>query len=202
LFLASVQLARGFANNDELWGTVAQALRDRAIQGSKWYKKVVVALEERGLKQEVWGSPTAVIAERKDFGVKFSQYCFHSHLNIPRGSSADEIRDRQPFGIYPFLLRTPPGLSRFLFSFILSNWRWLDRGQCSNYPQNCTECDVYNSSYHLLFDCSIFAEERRCFLSSTGVPFSYEVLTVDDALIAREAAILGKKIFFRLSEMT
>jgi hypothetical protein len=36
----------------------------------------------------------------------------------------------------------------------------------------------------------------------TGVPFEFEVLTRDDATIAREAAILGKRIFVRLCEMT
>jgi hypothetical protein len=202
LFLASVQLARGFNNGEELWGTVAQALRDRAINGSKWYVKVVTALEDRDLKREIWENPSGVIAERKDFGVKFSQYCFHEHLNIPRGSSADEIRDRQPFGIYPFLLRNPPGLARFLFSFLLSNWRWLDRGCCKNYPRNCVECRLYNSSFHILFECPNFDDERSCFLNSTGVPFSYDALTRDDAICAREVAVLGKKIYLHLCQMS
>ncbi len=202
LFLASVQLAKGFNNGDELWGTVARGLRDRAITGSKWYGKVTEGLEERNLWQEVWERPHEFISERRDFGVKFSQFCFHNHLNISRGNSSDDIRDRQPFGIYPFLFRNPPGLARFLFSFILSNWRWLDRGRCSKYPRECTACGKYNGSYHVLFECLFFEEERREFILTTGVPFSFEALIRDDATVAREVAKVAKKIYLRVCTMS
>jgi hypothetical protein len=52
------------------------------------------------------------------------------------------------------------------------------------------------------FECPNFDDERSCFLNSTGVPFSYDVLTRDDAICAREAAVLGKKIFLRLCQMS
>jgi hypothetical protein len=199
LFLASVQLAKGFSSEAELWGLVTAALKNQTLKGSKWYKKVTEALIERGLKQEVWDTPTEVLVHRKEFGVKFSQYCFHNHLNLLRGNSADEIKGVQPFGIYPFLLHTNPGLSRFLFSFILSNWRWLEKGKCSSYPKNCLRCKKYNSSYHLLFECISFWDERELFFQHTGVPFEFEHLLVDDVQLAREAAILGKSIFVKIS---
>ncbi len=52
------------------------------------------------------------------------------------------------------------------------------------------------------FECPIFSGERRCFLDSTSVPFSYDVSTCDDATVAREAAVVGKKVFFHLCEMS
>jgi hypothetical protein len=36
------------------------------------------------------------------------------------------------------------------------------------------------------------------FCQKTGVPFDFDVLKRDDALIARELAMLGKKIFLRM----
>jgi hypothetical protein len=193
-----VQLAKGFVSTNELWGTVAIALKERQIQGSKWYKKLLTALNERDLKQEIWDTPSEVLVHRKDFGVKFSQFCFHHHLNLSTGTSADEIRNVQPFGIYPFLLRTAPGLSRFLFSFILSNWRWLDRGRCSRYPRECEVCLSYNSSYHLLFECTKFSDVRSQFFLSTGIPFEFDCLKIDDKDVTREVAMLGKTIFMKI----
>jgi hypothetical protein len=171
LFLASVQLARGFTSETELWGSVAEALEDRTLKGSKWYKKVVTALTERGLRQEVWENPVEVLVHRREFGVKFSQFCFHNHLNLFRGSSADEIRAVQPFGIYPFLFQNPPGLSRFLFSFILSNWRWLDRGKCSSYPKECTHCKKLQQLLPCFIRMHVFFERARNFLSTHRCSF-------------------------------
>jgi hypothetical protein len=200
LFLASVQLARGLTSENELWGSVAKALKGNTLRGSKWYKKVKQALVERGLQREVMQNPAKIIVRRKEFGVQFSQYCFHHHLNLSCGSSADEIRMVQPFGIYPFLLHTPPGFSRFLFSFILSNWRWLDKGRCSSYPRECTRCRKYNSSFHILFECQLFLAERDAFFLRTGVPFEFECLKVDDKTLSREAVALGKNVFKLISE--
>jgi hypothetical protein len=47
-----------------------------------------------------------------------------------------------------------------------------------------------------------FEEERREFLLTTGVPFSFEVLTRDDATLAREVAKVGKKIFLHVCAMS
>jgi hypothetical protein len=199
--LASVQLARGFVPNNELWGTVATALKDQQIRGSKWYKKVAIALTERNLKSEVWDTPSEVLVQRKAFGVKFSQFCFHQHLNLLTGTSADKIREVQPFGIYPFLLQNPLGLSRFLLAFILSNWRWLDRGKCLRYPRDCDACRTYNNLYHLLFECTRFTEERLSFFNITGVPLDFECLKVDERELTREAAIVGKTIYFKMCDV-
>jgi hypothetical protein len=201
LFLASVQLARGFVNTDEIWGSVACALKDQTLKGSKWYKEVVAELVKRELKSKVWDSPQVVLAERKEFGVSFSQYCFHQHLNLARGTSADEIRKLQPFGIYPFLLKTPPARSRFLFSFILSNWRWLNGSQCSSYPSICSDCGVTNSSVHLLFECTLFERERVNFVRAVGVPFEFSCLTKDDAQMARAVVDLGIAIYEKVRSL-
>ncbi len=60
---------------------------------------------------------------------------------------------------------------------------------------------MYNSSYHLLFDCICFLHEREVFYEKTGVPFDFECLTKDDACIAREAAILGKNIYMKMCDV-
>jgi hypothetical protein len=201
LFLASIQLARGFLSPEELWGSVANALKENSLKGSKWFKKVTGGLVERELKNKIWETPTQVLAERKELGVTFSQFCFHRHLNLPRGTSADRIRGLQPFGMYPFLLHTSPGLSRYLFSFILLSWRWLNRGQCSRYPHDCSDCSVHNCSAHLLFECKNFETEREGFFQSTGVPFDFDCLTRDDVTISRAAVKLGKEIFVKVSRL-
>jgi hypothetical protein len=177
------------------------ALKNNTMKGSKWFRKVTAALCERELKATVWEQPSEVIVKRKEFGVQFSQFCFHAHLNLPRGNSADEIKSRQPFGIYPFLLHNHPSFSRYLFSFILSNWRWIDRGKCAQYPRECTECLVYNSSFHVLFECVLFEAARERFYCNAGVPFEFEALKNDDRIVARNAAKCGKEIFEQVAAL-
>jgi hypothetical protein len=196
-----VQLSKGFSSTSELWGSTATALKDNTLKGSKWFRKLTVALRERELKDLVWERPWEVVANRKEIGVQFSQFCFHVHLNLPRGNSADEIKEKQPFGIYPFLLHNHPNFSRYLFSFILSNWRWIDRGQCAQYPRECSECHVYNSSFHVLFECVLFEQARERFYCNAGVPFNFDALKSDDRVVARNAAKCGKEIFERMSTL-
>ncbi len=100
----------------------------------------------------------------------------------------------------PFYCKILLGSHVFSFSFILSNWRWLDREKCSKYPREYTCCAKYNSSFHVLFECTCFLNERDIFFQRSGVPFGFKCLKIDDRLIAREAAIVGKSIFSRICE--
>ncbi len=106
---------------------IRQELRE-GRRKSKWYTTLVGSLRTRGLAGHVLVRGVYYVENRKVAAVSFSQYCFHNHLNIHRGTSGDDFRARKPFGIYPFLFASSPFESRFLFSFILSCWRWLDGG--------------------------------------------------------------------------
>jgi hypothetical protein len=168
---------------------------------SKWFVKVQRSLEVRGLKSQIWDHPVEAVAERGTLAVRFSQYCFHHHLNLPRGTSADQIREIQPFGVYPFLYRSSPFLSRYLFSFLLSNWRWIDGGKCRNHPRECDNCRVHNSSFHVLFECALFQDERLEFEYVTGREFEFQALIDDCDGLPKKVSETGKRIFERITAL-
>jgi hypothetical protein len=165
---------------------------------SKWFMRVKKALEERNVKEGIFNSPVEAVAERHRLGVQFSQFCFHCHLNLPRGTSADQLRLLQPFGVYPFLYRVAPAQSRFLFSFVLSNWRWIDGGKCKNHPRVCTTCQVHNSSLHVLFECSLFDMFRTQFFEETDIVFDFDALTNTCENVAKRVSRVGRSIFERI----
>jgi hypothetical protein len=165
---------------------------------SKWFKAVTVALAERRLLGKVRENGADVVATRRNVGVAFAQFCFHKHLNCPTQTSADDFRAVKPFGVYPFLYKASPEVARYLFSFVLCNWRWLDRGKCKNYPRTCSSCRSSNSAWHILFECPIFFLERERFQGKTLLNFDYNALLVNDGLVARTAAETGKMIFDHL----
>jgi hypothetical protein len=165
---------------------------------SKWFKAVSMALAERKLLEKVQQNGADVVATRREVGIAFSQFCFHRHLNCLTQTSADDFRRVKPFGVYPFLYKASPDTARFLLSFVLCNWRWLDRGKCKNYSRTCHSCSSANTAWHILFVCPIFSAERRAFLDRTGLIFEYSVLLVNDATVARAAAETGKCIFYHV----
>ncbi len=200
LFLATIQIAGAATSKNVLWQGIVEDL----ISGqkkSRWFKVVSEAMSVRGIADKVFRSGADVIAERRRVGINFAQYCFHRHLNIPTSTSADDFRSVKPFGVYPFLYKAPPIVARFLFSFVLCNWRWLDRGRCRHYPRTCNMCNCSNTSWHILFDCSIFAAERDSFVRMTGIEFCYEALLNNDSRVAFEAAKVAKNIFERMCLM-
>jgi hypothetical protein len=107
LFLAAVQLASAQTSNNETWADAARDLREGNLR-SAWYAAVISELSKRGFTDEVirWGAQ--FLSERKRRAVEFSQYCFHRHLQVPTGTSADELRRLRPFGVFPFLLHSNP----------------------------------------------------------------------------------------------
>jgi hypothetical protein len=169
---------------------------------SKWYKATVDALTERRMTAQVLQTGAEFVAKRRDVGIAFAQFCFHKHLNGLTQSSADDFRVVKPFGVYPFLYKVSPSTSRFLLSFVLCNWRWLDRGRCKNYPRNCSICDCENRAWHILFECPIFSDIRDRFFSKTGAIFEYPSLLINASLVAKNVADAGKEIFERLVSMT
>jgi hypothetical protein len=196
-FLATIQIAGGSTSKNEVWkGLMADLTAGR--KKSKWFKAVSVALAERRLLGRVLENGADVVATRRNVGVAFAQFCFHKHLNSPTQTSADDFRTVKPFGVYPFLYKASPNVARFLFSFVLCNWRWLDRGKCRNYPRTCSSCCISNSAWHILFDCPVFQAERDWFREKTFLDFDYNALLLNDVLVARSAAETGKMIFEHL----
>jgi hypothetical protein len=192
--LAAIEIARSSVTGSVAWKNLVTELQ-AGRKKSKWFLKVRTALEVRGLKGKIWDSPAEAISERREIADQFSQFCFHHHLNVPRGTSADQIRFLQPFGVYPFLYRSSPFLSRYLFSFILSNWRWIDGGKCRGHPRECDHCQVHNSSFHVLFECVMFDSIREDFKDLTEREFCFEVLTLDGEGLPKAVTEVGKKIF-------
>jgi hypothetical protein len=195
LFLAAVQLARAVDSRNSTWQETVADLRAGRLR-STWFNIISSEIEKRGMTQEVFEYGPNFVANRRMYGVQFSQYCYAYHTNVPTGRSSDLLRRRRPFGIFPFLLRVSSHESRFLFSFLCSVWRFIERGVCEKYPNYCPTCDKENSGYHVLFECVCFSNLRRDFSVRTrGLAFSLNVLTVDDLRVCREIVRTGRAIF-------
>jgi hypothetical protein len=52
-----------------------------------------------------------------------------------------------------------------------------------------------NTAWQILFECERFSNECDVFSQVTFLQFEYEVLNIDDALIAKNAAETAKKIY-------
>ncbi len=131
LFLAAVQLAGSRTTRNVLWKGVVEDLQRGSLQ-STWYTVVNSEIGKRGMTREVAERGADLIANRKIYGVYFSQYCYLHHTNALTGRSSDQFRRGRPFGIFPFLLCVSSHQSRFLFSFLCSVWRFIDenRARC------------------------------------------------------------------------
>jgi hypothetical protein len=194
VYLAAIQLAGARSSRNDVWKDLVQDLVSKRKK-SKWFTKVTKELAERGLERKVLLEGDSVVASRKEIGVQFAQFCFHKHLNKNTNTSADDFRKVKPFGTYPFLLNTPPVRSRFLLSFLLCNWRWIDKGKCRNYPRSCDDCQTENTAWHLLYDCPRFERIRTAFEDCTGYEFSFEVLPLHSRVVTLAAVEVGERIF-------
>ncbi len=201
LFLAAVQLATSVGSPNVLWqATVADLLSGRLR--STWFAVVLAELTKRGMRDEVLVHGAHFIANRKMYGVQFSQYCFLHHTNRPTGRSSDRFRRLRPFGIFPFLLSTSSHESRYIFSFLCSVWRFIDGRACENYPDYCSKCDCENSGYHVLFECQEFAVQRSLFSRrSTGRNFSFEVFECSSPSVCKAIVETGKLIYASVRDL-
>jgi hypothetical protein len=194
LFLAATQLASARSTNNATWADAVRDLETGTLQ-SGWYVAVMSETEKRGFLDEVTNNGPFFLSERKRRAVEYSQYCFHYHLQVPTGTSADELRRIRPFGVLPLLLGSNPARSRYLLSFLLSVWRFIDEQKCSRYPEVCSMCDRENSSCHVLFYCPTFVGLRTAFRRSTGVSLSFEALASDAREIQDACVHFGEKLF-------
>jgi hypothetical protein len=200
LFLAATQIAGAVSSRNATWQRTVRDLLAGKLS-STWFTATMAELAKRGMVQEVVQYGADFVANRKLYGVQFSQFCFIHHTNVPTGSSSDLFRRQRPFGIYPFLLKMPSHSSRFLFSFIASAWRFIDGAACADYPQYCSGCDCENSSFHVLFDCHLFSAERASFLSRTGQALSFSSLQSDCSVVCRELVRVAKCIYLKARGM-
>jgi hypothetical protein len=166
---------------------------------SKWFTTVRSELGERGMEDEALAHGPSFVSDRKWKAVEFAQYCFHFHLNTPTGSSSDQIKRCRPFGIFPFLTFQSPKRSRYVFSFLCSNWRFIDGLRCEKFPEACDDCDQENSSMHVLFVCPSFASARERFLSSVGRPFTFSILASLDRNVQAAICDVGRNIYFEIA---
>jgi hypothetical protein len=195
LFLAAVQLATWKTTRNTVWSSTVQDLISGRISAS-WFTIVRAELVKRGFAEEVLERGEEFLAERKKKAVEFSQYCYQAHLNIPNGSSADQLRRVRPFGILPFLLSHGAYNTRFIFSFLCSCWRFLDGAVCDWYPSTCDECDQENSSFHVLFQCTKFASLRFSIFDPVGIStFEFGVLCSELRPVQLAVVSFGRKLF-------
>jgi hypothetical protein len=113
---------------------MVQDLLSRRVQ-LPWFIVTMAELAKRGMVQEVVQSGADFIANRKPYGIQFSQHCFVNHTNLPTGRSSDLFCRQRPFGIYPFLLNTPSYFSRFLSAFFVC-------GICVALHRRCCVCKL------------------------------------------------------------
>jgi exonuclease III len=198
LYLASVQLAVASTSRNTIWGDAVRDLQGGVLQ-SKWFTTVRSELGKRGMEDEALVHGPSFVSDRKRKAVEFAQYCFHFHLNTPTGSSSDQIKRVRPFGVFPFLISQSPERSRYVFSFLCSNWRFIDGLRCEIFPDACDDCDQENSSMHVLFVCPSFASARERFLLSVGRPFTFCILASSDRNVHAAICDVGRDIYFEIA---
>ncbi len=201
LFLATIQLAAAQTSRNNLWkGTVSDLVNGDLR--STWYTVLESEIGKRGMTREVFESGANVIASRKVYGVYFSQYCYKYHLNALTGRSSDRFRRGRPFGIFPFLLVSSSHKSRYLFSFLCLLWRFIDGKACDAYPNYCDCCDQENTGYHILFECSLFADLRADFTrrSNRNLVFEFELFGSDCVDVCRLIVATGSMIYDRVKQ--
>ncbi len=152
-------------------------------------------LDKRGFKDEAFERGSVFVEERKKRAVEFSQFCFHFHLNVPTGTSSDQLKRIRPFGVLPFLIQQSPEKSRFIFSFLCSNWRFIDGLKCSAYPDVCDRCDQENTSLHVLFSCPRFEHVRREFRSVSRMAFNLDAFGSVDRDVQNAICKAGRRIY-------
>ncbi len=200
LFLAAVQLATWRTTRNTLWSSMVEDLRSGRVSVS-WFEIVKAELIKRGFESEVFEHGESFLAERKRKAVEFSQYCYQFHLNVPNGSSADQLRRVRPFGILPLLLSHGVYNTRFIFSFLCASWRFMDRAVCEWYPDVCTQCDRENSSFHLLFECVKFAPLRSSIFEPVGIrAFDFDVLCSESRPVQLAVISFGKSLFYAIRD--
>jgi hypothetical protein len=114
LFLAATEVAQASGTRNKVWEEIVKDLKTGALS-SDWYKIVKAEVEKRGLLLEVMTGGKEFVANRKQYGVVFAQFCYHAHCNTLTGSSADLVRLERKFGIMLFLLSAHPEQTRYLF---------------------------------------------------------------------------------------
>jgi hypothetical protein len=200
IFLASVQVAQGTCTRNAIWQSVAAGLHSEQTR-SQWYEIVKAEVGKRDLGVEVFERGSAFVSDRKTHAIHFAQYCFHTHSNVTVGNSADLVRRKREFGIFPFLFCVAPFQSRYLLAFLLHCWKYLDGGKCAIYPKICEDCDRENSSYHVLFECFLFEQLRGNFQHVTGFEFSFELLKTSDRTVCYEMCRFGQLLFESLCDL-
>jgi hypothetical protein len=195
LFLAAVQLANSQVTRNTVWSDAVRDVRAGLIN-TQWFCIVFAELRKRGFENEVLEHGASFLADRKRRAVKFSQFCYMAHTNVPLGTSADQLRRIRPFGVLPFLLSQSGYNSRFIFSFLCSAWRYIDGAVCKDYPAVCLECDLENSSFHVLFQCSKLCTLRRQIFSQVGVSvFDFSCLSSQSQPVHRAIVTFGRRLY-------
>jgi hypothetical protein len=181
-FLAAVHLARGLTSPMSVWGRIISSVW--ATRGVQWVDALKSRLRLMGIEVEVTTRPSEFLGDRRNWGIRFSEWCHSNHLVHVNGTSADFFRIERPFGMYPFIFDLSVMNVRSALVLLLSCWRWAS--DLKSVPEYCTDCDCLVNSPHLMFRCIHTSSARDNFQRETGVTFSLACL--QDANISEEIA--------------
>jgi hypothetical protein len=157
-FLASVHLARGLTSPNSVWGRIIASTWQ--LESIPWVRPLRARLRQMNLLDIVVRSPGDYLGKRKDYGIKFNQWCHFNHLIHANGTSADLFRVDRPFGMYPFMLDMPINRARPALTLLLSCWRWAYHLRGTS--EYCSQCDcVVNLPDIFFLVCSYGTDEGR-----------------------------------------
>jgi hypothetical protein len=93
-------------------------------------------------------------------------------------------------------------VGRYALSFIIGNFRWIDRAECKNLPRTCSLCLVNNSAWHVLFECPVFSEPCEWFDLRAHRCFEYSVFVLNDLSTPRLIAEVCKKMYDHVARLS
>ncbi len=77
----------------------------------------------------------------------------------------------------------------------------MDRGLCSQYPDNCESCDQENSSFHLLFQCKKFGNLRSEIFMPVGIrEFNFSCFLSESRLVHRALVLFGRRLYYAVRD--
>ncbi len=166
-YLAAVHLARGLTSPNSVWGRVVSA--SWQLDSITWVRNLKSRLALMGIEDELIRDPASFLGRRREWGLRFSEWCHTNHLVFVNGTSADYFRYERRFGMYPLIFDLNVGRVRSVLTLLLSCWRWAS--DLRNVPEYCIECDCLINAPHLLFRCIHTERFRSQFQRQTGVVF-------------------------------
>ncbi len=191
-FLAAVHVARGLTAPNSIWGRIIRVTWQ--LNSLPWVRNLKNRLALMEIEDELVETPASFLGQRREWGLRFSQWCHTNHLVFVNGTSADIFRYERPFGMYPVIFDMNVGRARPILTFILSCWKWAT--DLRNAPEYCADCDCMLNAPHVLFRCVHTELFRTDFQRQTGTEF--RLSNFSNPELSEEIARTGENILRNL----